>query len=306
MSTFEEVLLQTVAPRLKALGYEYDRRWRSADELFGFHKAIGADVYAIVQFQRHHAMTVDDFTVNLLRVRSGDIQPRLYGGYTGTRGARLGYVLWFVYQLHIYPQPDHWWAAQDAAELAAGLMDATEKLEQFGVPWLEDPQAHKPWEMPPHLGDEFVEAIRTILVPELQRLGYRFVQQQLSGQVPYVYLAKEMPDGTYAFIEPQAVYSLDPNKFEFDVRLQRRANTDPLTFGGHYGDWRSASLAQLAWQARGAPLLETIPVSKVKSLFWSYTTRSELDDQLNQALKQIKQAGIPWLEEVGAASKVIQ
>ncbi len=60
-----------------------------------------------------------------------------------------------------------------------------------------------------------------------------------------------MPDGTFALIELQAIYSLDPGEFNFDVRLQRRADGDPLDFDGDYGQWRSVSLAQLVWQARG-------------------------------------------------------
>lgn len=306
MSTFEDALLRIVAPRLAVIGYEYDRRLQEADELFGFRKALGADVHAIVQFQRLHAIADDDFTVNLIRVKSGEVQARLYGGYAGALGARLGHVLWFVYQLRAYSLPDHVWAARDAADLTTSLIDVAEKLAQFGIPWLEDPQASKPWEMPPHHGDEFVEAVRAIMALELGRLGYRCIQQLLAGRVPYVYFAKEMPDSTHAFVEPQTVYSLDPNEFEFDVRLQRKANADPLAFGGPYRNWRSASLAQLVWQARDAPRLETAPVSAVKTLLWGYANQSELDAQLGEALRQIKRLGVPWLEETAATSKVIQ
>lgn len=114
-----------------------------------------------------------------------------------------------------------------------------------------------------------------------------------------------MPDGTFAFIELQSIYSLDPGEFNFDVRLQRRGDRDPLAFNGNYGHWRCISLAQLVWQARGGGSLDRLSVSEVKTLFWHYRDRAELDAQLRDALAQIKQIGCAWVEQT-AKSKVIQ
>jgi hypothetical protein len=193
----------------------------------------------------------------------------------------------------------------DSAQFAAALWDAAEKIEQCGVPWIESLDAPRPWEMPVSHADEFGGAVQAVMAREMEQLGYRLERQSLVGDLPYCYFSKALPDGTYALIELQAIYSLDPGEFNFDVRLQRRADNDPLAFAGNYGHWRSISLAQLVWQARGGQPLDRLSVSDVKTLFWHYRDRAELDVQLRDALEQIEQIGCAWLEQA-AASKLIQ
>jgi hypothetical protein len=158
--------------------------------------------------------------------------------------------------------------------------------------------------MPVQRTGEFGEAVRAVMGPAMERLGYRLEQQSLPSNVAYCYFSKVMPDGTYALIELQAIYSLDPSEFNFDVRLQRRMDSDPLAFSDDYGRWRSISLAQLVWQRRGGTPLDRLSVSEIKTLFWHYRDRVELDAQLRDALEQIKQIGRAWVEQ--AESKMIQ
>lgn len=305
ITDFESSLLDQVAPRLKALGYAYDARLRVEDELFGFCKPLGHDVQAVIQFQRQSGVTTDNFTVNLIRTQASEIQPRQYDAGAEAHAARLGYVLWYVYGLRDYPTSDWWWTMSDAAQHEAALRDAAEKIVRYGVPWLEDSAAPKPWEMPLQRVDEFSAAVQAVMALEMERLGYWLKQQSLPGDLPYCYFSKAMPDGTYALIELQAIYSLDPGEFIFDVRLQRKADDDPLAFNGDYQHWRSISLAQLVWQVRGPVPLEGLAVTSVTDLFWHYRDRAELDAQLVDALDQIKQIGCDWVEQI-AASKVIQ
>jgi hypothetical protein len=286
MMSFEASLLEIVAPQLLPVGYEYEARLCAVDELFGFRKSLGAAVHAIVQFQLRPS-TPESFTVNLLRAKSGVIQPQRYDGQVDAFGARLSYVLWYVAGLREYPVSDYWWTTNEAA-----LRDAAEKVVLYGVRWIENPHAPRPWEMPAHRGYEFVEAVEVNLASDLQRCGYRLTQQQLSGEVPYLYFVKELPDGTHGFVELQGVYSLDPREFQFDVRLQRRADQNPLALAAHLG----VSLAQLVWQARGS-VLETATVAEAKTLLWRYTDRAELDAQLRDALMQIERIGIPWIDQ---------
>jgi hypothetical protein len=286
-SGFEERLMQGAAPRLKAMGYEYDDRLREGEELFGFRKPLGDDVHAIVQFQRHYHATNAEFTINLIRAKTHEIQPRVYGGYASSRGARLSNMLWFVHNLRLYPQPDHWWT---------DLNDALDQLERYGLAWIEDPQAKKPWEMPTHRGQEFAEAVRQVIGPVLERSGYRSELRRLMGDIPYPYFVKDLPDGMYAFVEFQTAYGLDPEHFTFDVRLQRKPTIDPFDFAGGYRDWRNASLGQLAWRARHAESIDNVPFEEVKSVLWQYDDRAELIDQLRDALDKITQIGLPWLE----------
>jgi hypothetical protein len=296
---FEASLLNYIAPRLQPLGYAYDTRLRLDEELFGFRKSLDNDVQAMIQFQRQDDPVIDRFTVNLIRVQASEVQPRLYGDEASARAARLNYVLWFVYGLGEYPVSDFWWTASDASQREAVLNDVAEKIVRYGVPWLENLDASKPWEMPVRRADEFSEAVQAVMGSEMERRGFRLEQQSLPGNVAYCYFSKAMPDRTYALIELQAIYSLDPSEFNFDVRLQRRADRDPLAFNGDYRHWRSISLAQLVWRTRGGTPLEQLSISEVKTLFWHYRDRAELDAQLSEALEQIKQIGCAWLEQAG-------
>ena len=90
---------------MQPLGYAYDARLRLGEELYGFRKALGDDVHAVIQFRYRPDGAEHDFTVNLFTARSREIRPRMYGGYSGARGARLSYVMWFVYGLRDYRRP---------------------------------------------------------------------------------------------------------------------------------------------------------------------------------------------------------
>jgi hypothetical protein len=302
---FERLLLNHVAPHLQPLGYAYDAQLRLGDELFGFRKGLGADIHAIVQFRYREDAGRHDFTVNLFTAKSDEIRARLYDGYPGARGARLSYVMWFVHGLRDYAVPDYWWAALDEAYLPAALEEATGHIVRYGIPWLESAEATRPWEMPQSRLAEFGEAIEQVMTQEMAQAGYRLQRQSLAGDLPYYYFSKALADGTYALIEMQAIYSLDPSEFHFDVRLQRRADGDPLAFGGNYAHWRSVSLTQLVWQTQGGAPFDQLSVSEVKTLFWHYRDRAELDTQLQEALAQIKQIGCAWVEQA-AQSKMIQ
>jgi hypothetical protein len=302
---FEAALLTLVAPRLQRLGYRYDARLRREAELFGFCRPLDNGEQAVIQFQRQGDSTADRFTVNLIRSRASEVQPRPYGSEAGASAARLSYVLWFVYGLRDYPAPDFWWTASDPARRGVVLLDAAEKIERYGVAWVESPAAPKPWEMPAQRADEFARAVQTVMAPEMERLGYHLERQLLPGNLPYNFFSKAMPDGTFALIELQSIYSLDPGEFNFDVRLQRRMDSDPLDFNGDYGQWRSISLAQLVWQARRSVPLAALSVAEVANLFWHYRDRAELEAQLIDALEQIKQIGCAWVEQA-AEPKMIQ
>jgi hypothetical protein len=280
MTSFEASLIKIVASQLSPLGYEYDARLRASDELLGFRKPLGGEVQAIIQFQVRPGRS-ESFTVNLLRMKADVVDG----------GARLSTVLWYVAGLREYPVSDYWWPVNEAA-----LQDAANKIAPYGVPWIEDADAPKPWEMPAHNGHEFVEAIELALGSTLQRRGYHLAVQRLSGEVLYPYFVKDWPDGTRGFVEIQSVYSLDPHEFQFDVRVQRRADENPLALSAQHG----VSLAQLAWLARGTVVetaAVTAAVAEAKTLLWRYANRAELDAQLRDALTQIERIGLPWIDQ---------
>lgn len=269
--------------RLAQRGYGYDARLCDAD-VVGFAKALGDEVQAIVQFQQRG----DEWTIDLRRVKGAEFAPQVYGGYAGAVGARLGHVLWFVANVRDGGQPDRWWTP-DEIEAAVDLLIA------HGLPWLEDPQAARPWEMPTLRWPEFVEAVMSIAGPVMLAQGYRAATQTLAGNFPYPYFVKALPNGEYALIEFQVCYSLDPERFLFDVRLQRKTDDNPLDFGGVYEEWRAVSLGQLVWRKRWADEAAW-SVAAVKSLLWSYADRAELADRLREVLEQVAHIARPWLE----------
>ncbi len=306
MSTdFEALLVTRLAPRLRTAGYEYDERLAIGAELYAFRKTLGEEVHAVIQFQHRQDIALHDFTVNLITAKSREVQPRMHGGYAGARGARLSSVMWFVHGLHDHGFPDYWWRALDETSLAAALAEALDEIERYGIPWLESPDAPKPWEMPINHADEFGQAVQAMMAREMEQLGYRLERQSLPTHQPYCYFSKAMAGGTFALIELQPIYSLEPGEFYFDVRLQRRGDNDPLAFDGDYLHGHSMSLAQLVWRAHSGVPLDCLTVSDVKSLFWRYRDRSELDAQLIAVLEQIKRIGCAWVEQP-AKSKVIQ
>ncbi len=295
MSNFVDALQKTIAPRLKKFGYGYDLNLRSGDELFGFSKDLGDQIAAFVQFQRHGGLSNDEFTINLLRVRAAQLQPRAYGGYAGALGARLTHMLWYVPELRDYPASEYWWASTDRSGLEANLIDAANQLEKYGLAWVEDPNAPRPWEMPEYPADQFVEVLNHVVAPDLVRLGFRLEIHQLNGNFPYPYFVKPISNRQYGLIEFQQVYSVDPKQFDFDVRLQRAATPDPLDFHGEQRDGTSISLGLLAWQVNESSLPETR--TAIAPLWWQYATRVELIDRLGDVLNKVKQFAIPWLEK---------
>jgi hypothetical protein len=283
--------LLDAAARLAAYGYRPDVRLADGDELFGFIKPLGNDMQTIVQFQRRGV----EWTINLLRLKSGELGPHDYGGYSGALGARLSHVLWFVAAVRKGDNPDRWWTL-DTLDAALDL------LIDYGLPWLEDPHASKPWEMPANRWSEFAAAVLDIAGPELSAQGYRAATLSLAGRFPYPYFVKALPDGEFALIEFQSTYSLDPTQFSFDVRLQRKASANPLDFGGAYGAWRTASLGQLVWRARATAGMFSI--EDVKSLLWHYADRAELADRLREVLGHVSQIAYAWFEGDRAADTI--
>lgn len=293
---FEKDLQKIVAPRLTKFGYEYNPNLRAGDELFGFSKNLRDEIYALVQFQRHGDLSNDEFTINLLRVKAAKLEPRVYGGYSGALGARLTHMLWYVYHLRDYPASEYWWTSSDRSGLEANLIDAANQIEHYGIAWVEDPNAPRPWEMPEHPAEQFVEALTQIVTPDLVRLGFRSEMHRLSGDFPYPYFVKSIGDRQYGIIEFQQVYSVDPEQFDFDVRLQRKSTPDPLDFRGDYRDWTNVSLGLLAWQASGSSVPET--QAALDALMWNYANQAELIDRMHDVLDKLKRYAIPWLENI--------
>ncbi|HZY43373.1 MAG TPA: hypothetical protein VFF70_01375, partial [Anaerolineae bacterium] len=253
-------------------------------------------IAAFVQFQRKGGLSNDEFTVNLLRVKAADLQPRAFGGYAGALGARLTHMLWYVHELRDYPASEYWWTSTDRSGLEVNLIDAVNQIEKYGLAWIEDPNAPRPWEMPEYSAAQFVEVLNQVVTPDLIRLGFRSELRRLNGNFPYPYFVKPIDDRQYGIIEFQQVYSVDPKQFDFDVRLQRKATSDPLDFRGEQRDATNISLGLLVWQINASSFPEM--QAGLAPLWWKYATRAELIDRLGDVLAKVKQVAIPWFENI--------
>ena len=109
-----------------------------------------------------------------------------------------------------------------------------------------------------------------------------------------------------ALIELQASTASIRDEFQFDVRLQRRADSDPLAL---IGAW---TLAQHFAGAIGLAGREAVrrcersSVAEVKTLFWRYADRAELDAQLRRCSGADRADRLRLGRSGGRRSKMIQ
>jgi hypothetical protein len=278
---------------LRALGYEYDDALRDRNIIYGFHRYLGNDVRAIILFQRHQyeADAVGyKFTVELVRCKTANIGQWHQGIYEDSIGARLGHVLWFVYSLRIYAEYDQWWTPTDAQECTAAFTDVLDKLERYGIPWLEDPQSRNIGEPPARDWDRFREALQRIASPELEMLG--FEAKEDSRRKSHPYFVKKIQGNLHVFVVFSQRQRPDSPQLAFDVLLFRKETTDP--FGEYRGNWLQATLGELLWNTYG---LRIYPSEFAE---WEYGSREELEEQLKAVLDTVKKYAIPWLEDLGS------
>lgn len=154
---FRQRLIRTVFPCLLPLGYDLVKRPESVGiGMFFFGKHLYDDIYSFVSFQlmRWHPPPVRAapvprrFQVSLLRNRGP--QPH-YGHGSGENCYKnwlympLDQLLWTVLDVKVYSSQYHEWKFFTSEELETQLQDAAEKLIQYGIPWLENPESENPY-----------------------------------------------------------------------------------------------------------------------------------------------------------------
>lgn len=292
MFDFKKALLDFVAPRLRAIGYEYDDALRDRELVYGFWKHLGDDIHALILFERQQyeeRPVGHGFTISLVRCKTTDLAQWHRSGYDyeGFLDWRLPIVLSLVYGLgsaHSYD--DHWWIPAKEEEIEAQFADALDKLERYGIPWLEDPKSKIPG-IPDTRLTEFREALLRIVSPELQQSGYRAMDCEAN---PF-YFGRKVSDDLTAFI----VFELggDPGygRLVFNVLLSRNRGSEP-----RYGLYQGCagalyeSLGVLLWKKAG------LRIGPYRYVSWEYSRQEELEEQLKDAIEKIKDYAIPWLE----------
>jgi len=288
MITFKQALIESVAPRLKLLGYEYNDALRDRNLRYGFYKLLDNGVYVLIMFdrqQREERPLGYGFTVELIRCKTANLEKWSYSDILVS--GRLSLIIWFVFGLQIYSQYDYWWIPTKADELVEQFSDVIDKLEKYGIPWIEDTDSIEPWKMPIYKQREFRDALHRFVSPELNLLGYGTKEFNQHNQPPYY--AKKLDTSLYGLIEFLPVYNLDPPRLEFDILLQRKEAADPADYS-HVGQL----YATLSMLLHFVYNLEEFPSPR---MLWEYADSDELVNQLHNVLILLKRYAIPWLED---------
>jgi hypothetical protein len=293
MLNFRQALLKFAAPRLRVLGYEYSDALRDRSVVYGFHKRIGNDIQTIILFQRHqyeeHASGYD-FTVELIRCKTDTIEQWHQGWYEGALRVRLGSVLLFVYGLQI-PHYDYWWNPANTEQLGETFQDVLDKLERYGIPWLEDPESQDPWKLSATQRSEFREALSQFVTPELEFLGYEMIEETI-GSLQSYYM-KKLWENLNAFVIFQpGKQRPDSLRLAFDVLLCRKGSKNPLDPAWmSHEDWLDIRLGELLWE------VYDLRIYSSEFVQWEYIRQEELGARLKDALDKVKRYAVPWLED---------
>jgi hypothetical protein len=283
---FRQTLEKIVSPRLTVLGYELDDTLQDRDIMFAYCKQLGNSRQAVIQFQRqqHEERAYGSgFTVNLLRNNMED--PRPGRSHEVELWSRLGEILWFVYDLRVYPSYDQWWVPTKTESLDEILVDAVDQLETYGIPWLEDPGSTSLGEIPLHHRKEFIAAQDNAITQRFEQLGYRFLPREFSVSSYYV---KELANGMYAFIEFWQIYNMQTEELGFDVVCKRKQGTNPDDMSGQdlYGTLEL--IMNLVFDHPSDPS----PITPRR-----YRNKEELEEKLREVMGDVEAYAIPWLED---------
>lgn len=145
---FKRTVVRTVEPLLAPFGYKFNNAAQKYGDYLFFEKSspdeVGVGFYIVFQLGHHYIPPRRKFTVELQRNKGDFYKPE--HGYEKTVRWRLGSLIFAYYKLNLYPFSDHWWEFENDVELKTQLEDAIEKLIEYGLPWLEDPNIVLPWE----------------------------------------------------------------------------------------------------------------------------------------------------------------
>jgi hypothetical protein len=297
MSFFKDRLLTTVGPRLKASGYEYDDALRDRDLIYGFRKHLGGEIYAIILFQRqqHREHPVDyGFTVNLIRCKTSEPSRWYLGGYEGSLDVRLGAVICYVYYGWRHcPYNAQWWIPANKKEIEPKFVDALEKLETYGIPFLEDPDSKRPGILSNAEATQFHKLVVKIVSPELQKLGFEIVEW--AGDMS-VCFRRGVFGSLNAFIIFVQSLGESQEQLGIQVRLFRNRGDVPSGPWPQYEGYLEKPLDFL--------LRHNYDFQNDVPTVWSYSNEEELEKQLQDLVEKIERYAVPWLEDPLSANQL--
>ncbi len=119
-----------------------------------FRKNLWEDVFGFVsyKFMNQHIEPQNDrerpqsFDVGLWR-NKGVLPHHGFGSneYENWLNMPLAQLMWTVLDVKTYPWQYHTWGFATQDELAEQFQDSVEKLIEYGIPWLENPESQNPY-----------------------------------------------------------------------------------------------------------------------------------------------------------------
>lgn len=333
--SFKQILLEVANPRLKGLGYEFDDALTDRDITFTFCKELGNGTQAFITFQRHQQDEIPygyGFTVSVKRHKVIDITevPPRYD--KSSFGARLPHLIVDIYGLRLYPRQDHWWESATTEDLRRSIAEATDKLERYGIPVLEDMQfRYITAGLEIDKQNVFREILYDVVSDRLSVLGYKPQDDPIqywssSRGIFHRHFVKRLGDDWHAFISFHPLHHYEnllrnfpmtePEYHYFGILIARKQSSNPHTeivaidkycfqrwlgpFSKDALDIKAVVSRAVLWEyieAQG-PLYDYDRASGTVSWMFPNHILGSLTTQLKKAVAKIEQDGLPLLENI--------
>jgi hypothetical protein len=147
----------------------------------------------------------------------------------------------------------------------------------------------------------FKRELKQEVAPQLHLYEYELIDLPKWASVRSFFFRKHFLEDIYTFIEfhlmewVPAPQGIEPMSREFRVELWRNRGEKPRRGHGegdqYYQNWINLLLSELLWHVLG------VKIFPVPHYVWEFNTSDELSIQLHDAVKNVIEYGIPWLED---------
>ncbi len=272
---FEVALRSHVWENLRILGYEPSAPAESARGGYNFEKSLQWGPIAAIQFQLFPAK----FRVWLCRSDPNEPPP-----YETVINESLRHPLFYVFGIRNGQSvPYTFEHFRSEAELARQLQNAVAMLREYGIPWLEDPQSRRSGYVQPENRLAFQRALEEHVGHQLEQIGYESSLNEYQNEITF---RKPITHGRFCYIQFMHATTPDRDSHIVFTKLRRSLSPDPAEF---LSDELAADIGTLLQLMTGRPY----DPGQHHGL---YDLDGELTELLLSIHDQLKEFGIPWIE----------
>ncbi len=142
LGEFKQQVLNNVSGLLGRHGYMATIKNDPDDWSLVYTKQVSKSTWSEIGFQllENHIPPMREFKVWLNRATSDDVKGNFEDLHIDMRNMVQG-----VYGINIFPKGTYYWKFVDHSSLREALLNAVSLVEQYGIPWLEDPKSNMDW-----------------------------------------------------------------------------------------------------------------------------------------------------------------